>query len=62
MFKDSSTKYYQKNKEKITKRLLKDVKVNLKNNKKRSNNMVVNDAKIYQKTIKNWLKIKNYHK
>ena len=49
MFKDSSAKYYQNNKERLQKNLLKEVKVFLKKKKKKSNNMVVNDTKIYEK-------------
>ena len=45
MSKDSLAKYYQNIKE----RLVKDIKVFLKKKKKKSNNMVVNDTKIYQK-------------
>ena len=50
--KDSSAKYYQNNKEKLLKMLVKDIKVFLRKKKKKSNNMVMNDTKIYQK-IKN---------
>ena len=35
MFKDSSAKYYQDNKEKLPKKLVKDIKVFLKKKKKR---------------------------
>ena len=35
MFKDSSAKYYQDNKEKLLKKLVKDIKVFLKKKKKR---------------------------
>ena len=52
MYKDSSAKYYQNNKERLQKKLVKDFKVFLKKKKKKSNDMVVNDTKIYQK-IKN---------
>ena len=49
-FKDSSAKYYQNNKERLQKRkLFKNIKVFLKKKKKKSNNMVLNDTKIYQK-------------
>ena len=44
--KDSSVKYYQNNKERLQKKLVKDIKVFLKNRKIKSNNMVMNDAKI----------------
>ena len=58
MYKDSSAKYYQNNKERLQKKLVKDFKVFLKKKKKKSNDMVVNDTKIYQK-IKNksWMSI-----
>ena len=49
MSKGSSAKYYQNNKERLRKKLVKDVKVVLKNEKKKSDNMVVNDTKIYYK-------------
>ena len=48
MPKGSSAKY-QNNKERLQKKLAKDIKVFLKNKKKTSNNMVVKDTKIYQK-------------
>ena len=37
-------KYYQENKEKLQKKLVKDIKIFLKKKKKNSNNMVVNVA------------------
>ena len=43
MHKDSSAKYYQNNKERLQKKLMKGIKVFLK-----SSNMVVSDTKIYQ--------------
>ena len=46
---DSSAKYYQNNKERLQKNLVKDIKVFLKKKKKESNNMVMSDTKIYQK-------------
>ena len=49
MSKDSSAKYYQSDKERLQKKFLKDVRVFLRNKKKKSDNMVVNDTKIYQK-------------
>ena len=60
MSKNSSVKYYQDNKERLQKKLVKDIKrrkVFLKK-KKKKNNMVVKDEKISQK-IKNksWLSI-----
>ena len=48
MSKDSS-KHYQNNKERLQKKLVKDIKVFLKKQKKKSNNTVKNDTKIYQK-------------
>ena len=57
--KDSSAKHYEDNKERLKKRLVKEIKVFLrKKKKKRSDNMVMSDIKIYQK-IKNksWLNI-----
>ena len=44
MSKDLSAKYYENNKERIQKKLVKDIKIFLR---KKSNNMVVNDTKIY---------------
>ena len=49
MSKDSSAKYYQTNKERLQKKLTKDIKALLKKKKKQSNNMVINNTKIYQK-------------
>ena len=49
MSKNSSAKYYQNNKERLQKNLVKDIKVFLKKKKKKSDNMVVNDTKIYKK-------------
>ena len=58
MSKDSSVKYYQDNKERLQKKLVKDSKVILKKKKKKNNNMVVNNSKIYQKMKnKSWLGI-----
>ena len=37
--KDSSTKYYQNNKEKLQKKFVKDIKVFLKKKKKKSDNV-----------------------
>ena len=45
MYKDSSSQYYQNNKERLEKKLVKDIKVFLKNKKKKSNNMVLNVTK-----------------
>ena len=41
MSKNSSAKYYQDNKEKLPKKLVKDIKVFLKKKKKKSDGMVV---------------------
>ena len=50
-FKNSSAKYYQDNKEKLQKKLVKVIKVFIKKNIK-SNNMVVKDTKVSQKMKK----------
>ena len=42
-------KYYQENKERLQKKLMKDIKIFLKKKKRKSNNMVVNVTKISQK-------------
>ena len=47
-----STKYYQENKYRLQKKLVKDIKIFLKKKKKKSYNMVMNVKKISQK-IKN---------
>ena len=47
MSKDSSPEFYQNNKERLQRQFVKDIKVFLKK-KKKSDNMVVNDTKIYQ--------------
>ena len=60
----SSAKYYQNHKEGLQKKLLKDIKVFLEKKKKKSDNMVVNDTKIYQKMkTESWLSIEKniYH-
>ena len=49
MSKDSSTKYYQNNKERLQKKSVKDIKVLVRKTKKKSGNMVLNNTKIYQK-------------
>ena len=49
MSKNSSAKYYQDNKEKLQKKLVKDIKVFLKKKKKKRNNMVVKTTNIYEK-------------
>ena len=56
--KNLSAKYYQENKERLQKKLVKDITIFLKKKKKKSDNMVVNIIKISQKMIKiNWLSI-----
>ena len=46
MSKTLSAKYYQENKERLQKKLVKDIKSLLKKKKKKSDNMVVNVTKI----------------
>ena len=46
MCKDSSAKYYKYNKERLQKRLMKDIKVFSKKEKKKSNNIVVSYIEI----------------
>ena len=46
---DSAAKYYQNNKERLQKKLVKDIKVFLRKKKKKSNNAVMNYTKISQK-------------
>ena len=46
MSKTLSAKYYQENKERLQKKLVKDIKIFLKKKKKKSNNMVVKIRKI----------------
>ena len=59
MSKDSSANYYQSNKERLQKKkLVKDIKVFLKKKKKKGNNILINEMKIYQKMKnKNFLNI-----
>ena len=58
MSKNLSAKYYLENKERLQKKLVKDIKILLKKKKKKSNNMVVNVTNISQKMKKiNWLSI-----
>ena len=58
MSKNLSTKYYQENKERLQKELMKDIKIFLGKKKKKNDNMVVNVTKISQKIkIINWLSI-----
>ena len=49
MFKKSSAKFYQDNKERLQEKLAKDIKVFLKKKMGKNNKMIVNDTKIYQK-------------
>ena len=49
MFKNSSAKFYQDNKERLQEKLAKDIKVFLKKKMGKNNKMIVNDPKIYQK-------------
>ena len=49
MSKNSSAKYYEENKERLQKKLVKDINIFLKKKKKKSGNMVVNVTKISQK-------------
>ena len=48
-------KYYQENKKRLQKKLVKDIKIFLM--KKKNNNMVGNVTKILQKKSKSWLSI-----
>ena len=52
MSKDSSAKYYQNNKERLQKKGRKRYQSISKEEKEKSNNMVVNDTKISQKMKK----------
>ena len=52
MSKSLSAKYCQENKERLQKKLVKDIKIFLKKKKKKSNNMVMNITKISQKMKK----------
>ena len=57
---NSAAKYFQDNKERLQKMLVKNIKVFLKKKKEKSDNMVVNDTKIYQKMKnENWLSIED---
>ena len=57
--KNVSAKYDQENKERLQKKLVKDIKIFLNKKKKKSNNMVVKVTKISQKRKEiNWLSIK----
>ena len=52
MSKNLSAKYYQETKERLWKKLVKDIKIFLKKRKKKSSNMVVNVTKVSQKIKK----------
>ena len=52
MSKHISAKYYQHNKERLQKKLVKDIKIFLKKKKWKSNNMVINITKISRKMKK----------
>ena len=52
MSKHISAKYYQQNKERLQKKLVKDIKIFLKKKKWKSNNMVINVTKISRKMKK----------
>ena len=52
MSKNLSAKYYQENKERLQKKLMKGIKTFLKKKKSKSSNIVMNDRKIYQKMKK----------
>ena len=52
MSKTLLAKYYQENKDRLQKKLVKDIKIFLKKKKKKSYNMVMNVKKVSQK-IKN---------
>ena len=52
MSKNLSAKYYQENKERLQKKLVKDIKIFLKKKKKKSNNMAVNVTEMSQKKKK----------
>ena len=53
MYKNLWAKYQQDNRERLQKKLVKDIKIYLKKEKKKSNNMVVNLTKLSQKIKKN---------
>ena len=55
MYKNLLAKYYQGNKERLRKKLVKDIKIFLKKKKKKGTNMVVNVTKISQKMKNNSL-------
>ena len=49
MFKNSSARWYQNNKERLQKKLPEGIKIFLKKKEEKSGDMVVSDANIYQK-------------
>ena len=56
-------KYYQDNKERLQKKACERYQKLSKEGKKTSDNMILNDTKIYQKMWnKNWLSTKKYYK
>ena len=58
MSKDLSVKHYQYNKERLQKRLIKDIKILPKKKKRLSDNMVANNIKISMKMKnKGWFSI-----
>ena len=58
MSKNFLANYYQENKERLQKKLVKDIKIFLTKKKKKSNNMVMNITKNFSKMKKiNWLTI-----
>ena len=60
MYKNLSPKYYQENKEKLKKKAFKRYQ-NLSNEEKKSQNMVLNVTKLFQKMKKiNWWSIEKY--
>ena len=61
MSKNLSAKYYQENKERLQKKLLKDIKMFLKKKKKKSDNMVMNVTKISQMMKKSLFEYRKKH-
>ena len=58
MSKNLSAKYCQENKERLQKKLGKDIKIFLKNKKNKSDNMIVKVTKVSQKMKAiNWLSL-----
>ena len=63
MSKRLSAKYYQENKERLQKKLVKDIKIFLKKKKKKSVNIVINVTQISQKmNNKSLLSIEKYYR